>query len=68
MVSNLAHIMGCAGKWLPLASLDAGVFDVTNGYFMRALLSSDWFLPMLGGFAIGGIFVFGSNPVFAALF
>lgn len=45
-----------------------GYLDVTNGYFMRALLSSDWFLPMLGGFAIGGFFVFGANPVFAALF
>jgi hypothetical protein len=53
---------------LPLLRSLLGFFDVTNGLLMRALFSSDWFLPMMGGFAIGGVYVFGANPLFATLF
>lgn len=35
---------------------------------MSNFLKSDWLVPMLGGFAIGGLVVFGSSPVLAALF
>jgi hypothetical protein len=35
---------------------------------MRAFLSSDWLIPMLGGFIVGGAVVFGIDPVLAAIF
>lgn len=68
MVPNLAHLIGHEQAACPSLRPLLGFFDVTNGFLMRALFSSDWFLPMMGGFAIGGLFVFGTNPLFATLF
>lgn len=69
MVPDFGSHQGWFGQgYVPSFARCLGYWDVTNGFIMRALFSSDWFLPMLGGFAIGGLFVFGTNPVFAALF
>jgi hypothetical protein len=37
-------------------------------YAMSNLFKSDWFIPMLGGFALGGAYVFGASPLFSAIF